>query len=352
VSQTSLDIRRFVETVAAAVVGALVFQFLGLPAASLSGAMVGVALLLASGRQAGMPVLVANAAMLMTGVAMGATVTPEMLGGFRKYPLSIAIFALSIGCTMLLTQAFLRRAGRWDRLTAFLAATPGALSSVLAVAAETRADMLRLTTVQSFRLFMLVAVLPSLVIATGGVQPLPPRPDATLAGIAAMALAGFAFAAALARVGLAAPWIFGGLIGSAALHGSGYVVGDSPRWFSEIAFALVGIYIGCRFSAITWASLRSALAMSIGALLIGLAVSLAAAWLLHILTGLPLGMALVAFAPGGLEAMLVLGASLGLDPIYVGLHHVLRFFGIALLLPLALTWMRQREPVAPSRDEN
>ncbi len=349
-SEPPSDMRRFAETALAAAGGALLFHVVGLPAPSLSGAMVGVALLLAAGRRAGMPAPIANAAMLMTGVAMGATVTPEMLGGVRQYPVSIAVFALSLACTILLTQAFLQRAGGWDRLTAFLAATPGALSSVLAVAAETRADMLRLTTVQSFRLFMLVAVLPSLVVATGDAQPPPPKPDATMAGLAAMAIAGVAVAAGMARIGMAAPWIFGGLLGAAMLHGSGLVVGDCPRWFAEAAFALVGVYIGCRFSGITWPSLRGALAMSVGALVIGLAVSLAAATLLNALTGLPLGMALVAFAPGGLEAMLALGASLGMDPIYVGLHHILRFFGIALLLPLALTFVHRRKVDAPSRD--
>jgi uncharacterized protein len=343
----------FAETAAAAFAGAALFQLLGLPAPSLSGAMVGVVLLLISGRKAHMPTLIAHGAMLMTGVAMGAAVTPEMLGGFQKYPLSILIFILCIGLTILLTQLFLQWAGGWDRLTAFLAATPGALSTVLAVAAETRADMLRLTTVQSVRLFTLVAILPSLVLATGGAAVLPPKPDATVPALAVMCLAGLAVAFVLARFGMAAPWIFGGLLGSAVLHGSGLIVGDAPRYFTEIAFGLVGLYIGCRFSAITWAALQQALAMSLGALVIGLAVCAGFAWLLHALTGLPLGMVLVAFAPGGLEAMLVLGASLGLDPIYVGLHHLVRFFGIAILLPVALPLIRRLDRQAdPSRHKS
>jgi uncharacterized protein len=350
-AEADSDLPSFALTAAAAFVGAAVFHFLKLPAPSLSGAMVGVVLLLAAGRKAMMPTVIANGAMLLTGVAMGAAVTPEMLGGFQKYPLSIAIFALCIAATIYLTQLFLRRAGGWDRLTAFLAATPGALSTVLAVAAETKADMLRLSIVQSLRLFTLVAILPSLVIATGGSAPFSPKPDATLAGLAAMCASGLAIAIGLSRVGMAAPWIFGGLLGSAVLHGSGLVVGDAPQFFTETAFGLVGLYIGCRFSAITWAALKQALAMSIGALLIGLAVCAASAWLLHALTGLPYGMILVAFAPGGLEAMLVLGASLGLDPIYVGLHHLVRFFGIAFLLPVALPLIQRLDArSASSRD--
>jgi hypothetical protein len=44
--------------------------------------------------------------------------------------------------------------------------------------------------------------------------------------------------------------------------------------------------------------------------------------------------ALVAFAPGGLEAMMVLALVLHLDPLYVGLHHLARFLGIGFLLPV------------------
>jgi uncharacterized membrane protein AbrB (regulator of aidB expression) len=47
----------------------------------------------------------------------------------------------------------------------------------------------------------------------------------------------------------------------------------------------------------------------------------------------------VAFAPGGLEAMMVLALILGLDPLYVGIHHLARFLGIGLALPLVVTWL-------------
>jgi hypothetical protein len=50
--------------------------------------------------------------------------------------------------------------------------------------------------------------------------------------------------------------------------------------------------------------------------------------------------------------MLVLGASLGMDPIYVGLHHLVRFFGIALALPLLLPlFARIQGRDVPQRDD-
>ena len=44
----------------------------------------------------------------------------------------------------------------------------------------------------------------------------------------------------------------------------------------------------------------------------------------------------IAFAPGGLEAMTLLAFSLGLDPLYVGSHHLARFILISLSLPFVL----------------
>ena len=48
--------------------------------------------------------------------------------------------------------------------------------------------------------------------------------------------------------------------------------------------------------------------------------------------------ALAAFAPGGLEAMTMMAFALGLDPLFVGAHHIARFLFISLALP----WVARR----------
>ena len=52
---------------------------------------------------------------------------------------------------------------------------------------------------------------------------------------------------------------------------------------------------------------------------------------------LPFTQVWIAFAPGGLEAMAAMAIALGFDPAYVGTHHILRFIGLALVVPI---WMR------------
>jgi uncharacterized membrane protein AbrB (regulator of aidB expression) len=68
----------------------------------------------------------------------------------------------------------------------------------------------------------------------------------------------------------------------------------------------------------------------------------AAAWL----AGVSFANGLVAFAPGGLEAMTVLALILGLDPLYVGIHHLVRFLGIGLVLPVLIGWLQRGRPEA------
>jgi len=334
--------RADIETLAAATAGATAFQLLGVPAGALSGAMIGAAALLAAGRPVRLASPLRDLGMLLGGVAMGCGVTPEMLEGLRRYPFSLAIFMISLVATMMATSWFLRRFGGWDRATAFFAAAPGALSAVIAVAADTRADLLKVTMAQSLRLFMLVAVLPAIVVAAETPVTIAARGAAGPAALALMLAGGAAAALVLNRLGLAGAWIFGGMAVSAALHATGLVAGDAPDWLLRIGFGLVGAFIATRFSQITRKLLVSSAAVSAGAFIVGLVIATAFAALAAFGADVPFGQALVAFAPGGLEAMIVLSAALGLDPIYVGLHHLVRFFSIGLLIPLSLRWIGRR----------
>jgi membrane AbrB-like protein len=342
------SLRPDLESFAAASAGALLFEALGVPAGALSGAMVGVCLLIALGRPIRLAALLRNAALLVCGVTMGAAVTPEMLNALKTYPFSLATLVLSLAATMTVTAWFLRRFGGWDRATAFFAASPGALSAVYAVSATTNADLLKITMAQSLRLFMLVAVVPAIVVSAETPTLAAARGIATPLALILMLAGGAALALLLDRVRFAGAWLFGGMLLSAVLHGSGLVAGDPPEWLVRLAYVAIGILIASRFTTITRALLVSSALISAGAFVVGLAIAVAFAAVAAWGSGVPFGQALVAFSPGGLEAMIVLGSALGLDPIYVGLHHLVRFFGIGLLLPLSLRWLdspgdRERE---------
>jgi uncharacterized membrane protein AbrB (regulator of aidB expression) len=61
-------------------------------------------------------------------------------------------------------------------------------------------------------------------------------------------------------------------------------------------------------------------------------------------TGLPLAQALLAFAPGGLEAMITLAFVLDSDVPYVAALHMIRVVTLAIALPLLLRFVGSGRP--------
>jgi uncharacterized protein len=58
-------------------------------------------------------------------------------------------------------------------------------------------------------------------------------------------------------------------------------------------------------------------------------------------SAIPLALTLVAFAPGGLEAMTIMAFALNLDPAYVGAMQIARYVGISVFLPIAAKWFER-----------
>ena len=102
-----------------------------------------------------------------------------------------------------------------------------------------------------------------------------------------------------------------------------------------VGFVVIGVLIAARFAGTSMAELRRLARASVAAFLIGVAVTLVVALAVAWIAGLPVGKVILAYAPGGIEAMAILAFVLDMDPAFVGAHHIVRFVGIAMLLPLA-----------------
>jgi uncharacterized protein len=292
------------------------------------------------GAPARVPDLLRDGVLFGLGVSMGGSVTPETLGAMARWPASVAMLVVTMLAVMVAVTLLLRRAG-WDRDTAILASAPGALSTVLALAAASGLDARRVVVVQCVRLIALVAFVPSLVWAVepiGGAAPAAhpagwfPESVQWLVLLAASALG----ALALKRTGAPAPLMIGALVGSALLHGPGIVTTQVPNLALAAGFTVLGAFIALRFQGVTRAELARDFGLAIAALAVAVVLSALGALATVAVTGLPAGPVVIAFAPGGVEAMIGIAFALDLDPAYVGSHHVLRFVLIALLLPLVM----------------
>lgn len=337
--------------IAAAWAGGWLFTQMGVPASWLSGAVVAVMMLGRFGYGVIMPRALTETAMLVSGVVMGAGMTPDTLAAIGTYPLSLALLVAAIVATTLASSLVLMRGFGWRRDDAILATVPGALTAVMTIAVERRLDVPGIGIVQSTRLLFLIIVLPFAVKLLGdtGAPFLGGGPTTVSpAALAALLVGGLAVGALFARLRLAAPLLLGATLASGLAHVTGAVPGHLPEPVAELGFVLIGVFIAQRFNTLDLAAMRQLVPAALAAFVVGMAVAGGFAALAVIAAGAPLGDALVAFAPGGLEAMVVLALVMGLDPLYVGTHHLVRFLGIGFALPIAF---RGGEPPPPEPEE-
>ena len=126
------------------------------------------------------------------------------------------------------------------------------------------------------------------------------------------------------------------MIVSAIAHASGLVHGTSPSWLLFAAFAITGAVLSSRLSRVTAAQVTHKLQAGVSVVATALVLSLVFAWIAQRATGLPFAQVWIAYAPGGVEAMVAIGLSLGYDPAYVAVHHFARILALVVIVPIAL----------------
>lgn len=328
-------------TLAIAFAGGAVAALIGIPAPWLSGPAIATAIAAVQGVELGLPRLLREAALIFLGVSMGASVRPDTLELMLRFPLGLAGLALAVPLVMVGVAQYLARVHGFSAPTARLAAVPGALPFVLATSEATEADGRQVMIVQLVRLLAIAALLPTVVTLVGGhnaapgVMPAPPRVDliedaiALAAGVAGMAL--------FSRIGLPAPALFGSLVAAALLFGSGAVSSGFPAWMVLPGNLVVGAMTGASFSGADRSMLARTMPAALGAVVVGSLISLVCAVPVALAAGLPLMQVWLAYAPGAVETMAIVTLALGYDAAFVGAHHIARFFGLTILVPI---WIR------------
>ena len=326
-------LKRLTITFGSGAMGGCLFLMLGLPAPLLSGPMVGIAVAQGFGLIPVMPLMLRDLGMLLAGIVMGSAITPEMVQALGRYPASLLILAITTTAIVVAGRWSLMRIFGWNQQESLYASLPGAMSAVLAVASEMKLDMQRVAVPQAFRMFVLVALMPSVVVLSAGHEPPAAPPPVSDLGFAIVSFCAFAAALLLERLRVLSPLLLGGMAAAGLLHASGLVLGAPPVFVSDLSMFLIGVFAASRLGAITFAVVRALFLPSLILLLVTTAIAMIGALATILLVGTDTAEALVAYAPGGLEAMVIVGLALGLDPLYVASHHLARFLMIAFALP-------------------
>ena len=331
-------IARTVETLALAIAGGLALGLTGVPGGYLSGAILVVAAAALAGRPMLIPLSAMRTIFVLLGISLGSVMTPEMLQGLAKYPLSIAVLLVAMSCVGVACAAYLQIVHKWDRVSAYLASAPGGMSQVLAVAAEVGADLRAVAIVQSMRVVIVAVGLPSglslLGLASHVSRPVgSPLTMASLDEFAILATAALAGAIVFHRLRFPGGLLFGAMFASGALHGSGLVHFVLPWWATNTAAIALGAVIGARFADMPMRLFMHFIGAAFGSFAVALTIAAGFGAIVIKLMALPVSEVMIAFAPGSVDAMMLLALALHLDPVYVGAHHVMRIFFVALAMP-------------------
>lgn len=329
-------IRTVCETLVAGAIGGALFYLAELPGGLISGAMIAVAVIGVAGRSVGLPQPMAHVILMTLGLSLGSMVSPAMVKNLSAYPLTIALLALATFCATFGSSVYLQRVHGWDRTSALLAGSPGALSQVIMLATERNADVAGIAVVQIMRVIILTGAVPLLLAAAGlmGHGPLPSRgPPAPPLVLAELAAAAVAVALVLRWVNFPASWMFGAMLASSVLHGAGLVEGTLPQWAYITALVGIGTLIGSRFGKIKPRTILSHIGAALGSFAVAIAISAVFVIAITLATDVRVSDVVVAFAPGAMDAMLALALTLHIDPVFVGAHHLSRFIFVSIATP-------------------
>jgi membrane AbrB-like protein len=325
-----------VETLAIGAAGGLLFLWANLPGGLISGAMIAVAAAALAGRPLSLPPHITQTLLVLLGISLGSVVSRQLIQHVGAYPMTIALLALATFCSTFGSSLYLQRVHNWDRTSAFLAGSPGALSQITILAVERGADLPAIAVVQTMRVIILTAALPMLLALTGAATAsstaLLTTPASPLE-LLALGAASLALALIFRLLKFPASWMFGAMTASGVLHGTDLIQGGLPVWVRGVALVGIGAVIGSRFARMKMKTLLGHINAALGSFAVAILVSGVFVGLIVLTMHVRAGDLLVAFAPGAMDAMLALALTLHIDPIFVGAHHLSRFVFVTIATP-------------------
>ncbi|MCM2562434.1 AbrB family transcriptional regulator [Lutimaribacter sp. EGI FJ00015] len=283
------------------------------------------------------------------GVMIGAQVSPDLIEMLPAMLVSFSAIVLFVGLAHSGNYLIFRHIGGYDRPTAFYSATPGGLLESITMGEAAGADIATLTMQQFLRIILVITLVPiglsfwmgAPVGSAGGMTLTHANPSdfSHLHEVVLTALVGLLLGKPLR---LPARHLTGPLFAAALVAASGLAVLDLPNWMISVCQVVIGASLGMRLGGLRGhAVLRGA---GLGLLSVGLmlGVGLAFSLTLEHVTGQPLDVLMVSFAPGGVTEMALIALSLNANPALVTAHHIWRIIVTVIELALFGRYVQRR----------
>ena len=318
--------------------GGILFQALGLPLPFLFGPMTACLIAALAGARLREMGNISTAARTILGVAIGASITPEIVDRIPQLLGSVALIPIYVALIGIVGVPFFRRLG-YDPVTSWYAAMPGGLPDMVAFGKEAGGDARALALIHVTRMLIIVTLAPIILTLFYGAslsgalgEPARNLPTVELFLMAAAALIGWKVGE---RVGLFGASILGPMIITAALSLGGVIHSRPPVEAIVVAQLLIGLGIGVQYVGVTLRELRSFILSGVSFVFI-LAILAAIFTEIVTVTGLAKPIeGFLAFAPGGQAEMTILALAAGADLGFIIVHHLTRVVIVIMGAPLA-----------------
>lgn len=320
---------------------ALALDLVGLSSATLFAALlVGLAAALVRPRTSGvLPRGTFVSAQAVLGVTLGAYLDPDALEAVGGAWLPVALVSAGTLVVSMAVGLVLERRTELDRPTAQLGMIAGGASGIVGMADEIGGDDRLVAFMQYLRVLVTVLLTPLLAAAWGGGGAGGGGPSEALLATPTdwLLTAAVAPAAALAarRIGVPAGTLMGPMVvaGALTLAGVEFVV---PPVVRELAFALIGLQVGLRFTTDTVRQMGRLLVPVLVGILALLVACFGLAVVLHLLTDVTLRDAYLATTPGGIYAVLAVAFASNGNITFIVAVQSLRVIVSVVLAPLAV----------------
>lgn len=315
-----------------------------LPAGSLIGSMIGVAVFsLATGKAiffSKMRVVL----QIFSGALIGSRIGKEDLQGLKKLVVPALLLILSMLVLNCVFGVVIYRLSDLDMATALFATTPGGANDMSIIAADFDANTGFVAVLQVVRLLLIYTFMPPMIRlftkrSKAEAVPAECEPSSAAAqienrpsNIIGMFCAAAAGGVIVYLTGINAGALIGGMIGSAVFCVA-HQKQTYPLRLKNVLQIGSGAYIGVKF---TWQLVRdlNQLLVPFCIMAVGIFVfTIITAFLIHKLAHIDLPTALISSSPGGISEMVLLTDELGADTTTVGILHTIRLVVVIVLFP-------------------
>lgn len=332
----------FARTIALALIGASLFEWLQTPLPWLLGPL----LFVASARMLGVvmhcPIPIRASGQWVIGVALGLYFTPTALAQMQSLWWSIGLGLIWAWVISLSFAWLLNRVGGLDPITAFFSGAVGGASEMAIQAERHRARVEVVAAIHSLRVLIVVVSLPFAYrwLDLHGVDPsVVGSTSVDVTGLGLLVVLTVSLGVIFHRFHWPNAWMLGPLVVTVALTASGIDLSGLPDWVIKLGQVFIGMALGSRFRQESMRQLRSIsilVVLGSAALII---LSGGFAVLIANFNGVPVATMVLATSPGGIAEMSLTAKILQLGVPVVTVFHVTRLAFMVLTVGPVFYWL-------------